>query len=134
MALGILDITHQGFNQFEKSMNFLLRVLGLALLILGLYFVGQNIIFTTHAYPYWWRGIAADASILALMAGIVMIMFLPRRNKDFGWIAIVAGVALVFLSSRAILNPTSLWQFFLSFVLITGGYRMLLTGRPPLQF
>ena len=88
--------------------------------------------FTTNVSPYWWRGIAADASVLALMAGVLMLVFLPGDAKNLGWIPVTVGIVLVFLSSRAILNPVSLWQFFLSFALIAGGYRMLTSGRLPL--
>lgn len=109
----------------------MLRLLGLGLLILGVYFLGQNIIFTTNPYPYWWRGIAADASIIALITGILMLVFLPRNIKSSGWIPVIVGIVLVFLSSRAILNPTSLWQFCLSFASIATGYQMVLTGRSP---
>jgi hypothetical protein len=113
-------------------MRFLLRLLGLIFLILGIYFLGRNIIFTTNVYPYWWRGIAADASILALIAGTLMLIFLPRDIKSLGWIPVIVGIVLVFLSSRVILNPTSLWQFFLSFASIAAGYQMITTGKSPL--
>ncbi|WP_353932669.1 hypothetical protein WJM97_08815 [Okeanomitos corallinicola TIOX110] len=113
-------------------MGFLLRILGFGLLILGIYFVGQNIIFTTNVYPYWWRGIAADTSILALSIGVMILIFFPRGMKELGWIPVVMGIILVFMSSRAILNPTSLWQFFLSLILMSGGYKMFITGRLPI--
>jgi general stress protein CsbA len=113
-------------------MEFLLRILGFGLLILGIYFLGKNIIFTTNISPYWWRGIAADASVLALMLGVLMLVFLPANIKNLGWTPIIIGIVLVFLSSRAILNPTSLWEFFVSFLSMTIGYRMLVTGRSPL--
>ena len=106
----------------------IMRLIGLALLLAGVYFLGQTIYFTTNVYPYWWRGISADASILFLSAGILML-FLPRQNKSVGWAAIALGILLVFLSSRAILNPTSLWQFFLSFACFVGGYQLFTTGR-----
>ncbi|WP_413171718.1 hypothetical protein [Anabaena azotica] len=112
-------------------MGFLLRILGFGLLILGIYLVGQNIIFTTNVYPYWWRGIAADTSVLALTIGVMILIFFPRSMKNLGWIPVVMGIILVFMSSRAILNPTSLWQFFLSLVLMSGGYKMFITGRLP---
>ncbi|MDJ0620690.1 MAG: hypothetical protein QNJ63_28810 [Calothrix sp. MO_192.B10] len=112
-------------------MRLLLRLLGFGFLIWGIYFLGQNIIFTTNPYPYWWRGIAADGSILALMSGIIILIFAPRGVKDLGWICVTVAIALIFLSSRAILNPTSLWQFFLSFTMIAGGYQLLSTGRLP---
>jgi hypothetical protein len=113
-------------------MKFLLRMLGFGCLIWGIYFLGQNIVFTTNAYPYWWRSIAADASVIALMVGVMMLVFLPRGEKNLGWISVTVGIVLVFLSSRAILNPTSLWHFLLSFTLITCGYQLLTTGRLPL--
>jgi hypothetical protein len=113
-------------------MGFLLRVMGFGLVIWGIYFLGRDIVFTTNVYPYWWRGIAADASVLALMGGVLMLVFLPREAKNLGWIPVTVGIVLVFLSSRAILNPTSLWQFFVSFASIAGGYQLLTTGRLPL--
>jgi len=49
--------------------------------------------------------------------------------RSFGWLLILAGIVLVFMSSRAILNPTSLWEFFISVVSIVAGYRMLTARR-----
>ena len=113
-------------------MKLLVKIVGLSLLILGIYFLGQNIIFTTSVGRSWWHGIAADGSILALMAGVLMLVFLPSGIKSWGWIPVVIGIALVFLSSRAILNPTTLWQFLVSFACMAGGYQLLITGRLPL--
>jgi hypothetical protein len=110
-------------------MRFLSFLLGFALIMLGVYFLGRNIIFTTNVYPYWWRGIAADASILSLSLGIISWFALPSDLKFFSWILVIIGILLVFLSSRAILNPTSLWQFFISFASMIGGYQLLTTGR-----
>ncbi|WP_041619598.1 hypothetical protein [Stanieria cyanosphaera] len=110
-------------------MRFLLRLIGLALLLLGIYFLGQNIYFTTNVYPYWWRGIAADTSILFLSAGVLMFFVLPSRDKLLSLFAIAIGIILIFASSRAILNPTSLWQFVLSLASFVGGYQLFTTGR-----
>lgn len=110
-------------------MGLLIRLVGLALLLLGIYFLGQNIYFATNSYPYWWRGIAADASIWFLTAGVLMFFVLPRRNKFLSGIAICIGILLIFASSRAILNPTSLWQFVLSLACFVGGYQLFITGR-----
>jgi len=112
-------------------MGFLLRLFGLGLIILGIYFVGQNIFFATNVYPYWWRGISADASVLALTFGVLMLIFSPEDSKNLGWISVGIGILLVFISSRAILNPTSLWDFLVSLVSISLGYKMLTTGRSP---
>ncbi|WYL94393.1 MAG: hypothetical protein HEQ35_11470 [Gloeotrichia echinulata IR180] len=110
-------------------MRFLFKLIGLALLLAGVYFLGQNIYFTTNVHPYWWRGIAADASILCLTSGILMLFFLHRQEKSLGWVVLGIGIVLIFLSSSAILNPTSLWQFCLSMACFVGGYQLLTTGR-----
>ncbi|GAB4240929.1 MAG: hypothetical protein Kow0049_29160 [Stanieria sp.] len=110
-------------------MGFLLILIGLALLLFGIYLLGQNIYFTTNVYPYWWRGIAADTSILFLTSGVLMFFVLPSRDKLLSLFAIVIGIILIFASSRAILNPTSLWQFVLSLASFIGGYQLFTTGR-----
>jgi hypothetical protein len=109
-------------------MSLFARLVGLILIGVGIYFLGNNIFFTTSASPYWWRGIAANGSILALISGVVMLVFLPPRQKLWGWIPLFVGVVLVFVSSRAVLNPTSLWQFFVSFASMTIGYKLLSNG------
>ncbi len=80
-------------------------------MLLGVYFLGQNIYFTNNVYPYWWRGVAADTSILFLTAEVLMFFVLPRAIKSWAGIAIAIGIVAVFFSSKAILQPTSLWQF-----------------------
>lgn len=110
-------------------MALIARLIGIILIGTGIYFLGNNIIFTTNVYPYFWRGIAADGSILALITGVMMLVFLPPREKSWGWIPIIIGVVLVFFSSRAILNPTSLWQFLLSFAAMAVGYKLTTQGR-----
>ena len=110
-------------------MRLFARLLGLGFLLLGIYFLGRNIVFTNSISPYWWRGVAADASVLFLTAGVLMFFTLPRRNKDLAFIAIALGIVAVFLSSRAILQPTSLWQFVISLASFTGGYQLFTTGR-----
>ncbi|MBD0363924.1 MAG: hypothetical protein ICV55_14320, partial [Coleofasciculus sp. C3-bin4] len=47
------------------------RLLGILLLVVGIYFLGQNIIFTTHYSPYFWRDIPAAGSVLAIMGGVI---------------------------------------------------------------
>ncbi|ASC69474.1 hypothetical protein XM38_004010 [Halomicronema hongdechloris C2206] len=111
-------------------MRFLMQLIGLALMLLGIYFLGKNIFFTTNVSPYWWRGIAADASIFLLVGGIFLLILMPLGFlKNLGWVLVAAGILCIFVSSRAILNPTSLWQLFLSMISMTVGYRLLATGR-----
>ena len=105
-------------------MRSLFFLIGLGLMVLGVYW------FTTHAYP-WWRGIAADVSVISLAIGIFMLVFLEGEAKILGWIGVAVGIICIFVSSRAILNPTSLWQFFLAFGSMSVGYKMMTTRRSP---
>lgn len=110
-------------------MRFIVQLLGFALVLLGIYFLGRNIFFTTNVSPYFWRGLAADLSILCLVVGVLWLIIVPLGAKSYGWIFVAAGIVFVFASSRAILAPTSLWQFFVSFGAIALGYKLLSTGR-----
>lgn len=49
--------------------------------------------------------------------------------QPFGWVAVAFGIVCVFASSRAILNPTSLWQFFVSLMTMGFGYKLLSRRR-----
>ena len=91
------------------------RLLGIALLILGIYFLGQNIIFATRYSPYFWRDVPAGASVLAIMSGVISLLFFSRQTGNLGWVLLGIGVVLVFLSGGVILKPTSLWSFFIAF-------------------
>lgn len=106
-------------------MKFLFQLIGIALMLLGVYLLGKNIIFTTNASPYFWRGIAADLSVFALTAGVIGLFMLPKTERNLSWILIGFGVVFVIYSSRAVLNPTSLWQFFVSIVSMVGGFKLL---------
>ncbi|WP_017293551.1 hypothetical protein [Geminocystis herdmanii] len=106
-------------------MKFIYQLIGIALMLLGIYLLGRNIIFTTNTSPYFWRGIAADVSIFSLTTGVIGLFMFPKTAKFFSWILIGFGVVFVIYSSRAILNPTSLWQFFLSIVSMVGGFKLL---------
>lgn len=113
-------------------MRALVKLVGFGLLLFSVYLLGHNILFTTNVSPYWWRGVAADASVLFLSIGVLSLVFLPVEFKEIGWVSTAVGILCVFMSSRAILNPTSLWEFFLSFMVMAIGYKLFSTGRVPL--
>jgi hypothetical protein len=110
-------------------MRFFSQIIGLALLVVGVYFLGQNILFTTAISRYWWSDVSATGSILALTAGIASLVFFPRQVGSFGWVLVGLGIILVFISGKVVLLPTSLWYFFLSFTALALGLRLLTTGR-----
>jgi hypothetical protein len=58
-----------------------------------------------------------------------MFFVLPGQLKYLGAGLIGLGIVLVFASSRAILSPTSLWQFFVSTVAFIAGFQLITTGR-----
>ena len=88
-------------------MRFFSYILGIALILLGVYFLGKNIVFTTQAYP-WWRGIAADLSVISLCIGVFALVFLPFAMTPWCGLAVAFGMVCFLASSRAIWNPTSL--------------------------
>ncbi len=105
------------------------KIFGLALILLSVYFLGQNIVFTTHYYYNWWQKIPAASSVLALMFGIGCLTFWRGALGNFGWIFIAVGIVLVFLSSGVILQPTSLWTFFVAMLAFAAGYQLITGGR-----
>ncbi|MEL6813792.1 MAG: hypothetical protein AAFP03_03140 [Cyanobacteria bacterium J06598_3] len=113
-------------------MRAFIKLIGFCFLMWSVYLLGHNIFFTTNVSPYWWRGIAADASVICLAIGVLSLVFLPREFKEIGWVSTGLGILLVFVSIRAILNPTSLWEFFLAFGVMAIGYKMFSTGRVPM--
>jgi drug/metabolite transporter (DMT)-like permease len=56
------------------------KVIGVILVLVGLYFLGQNIIFTTETSPYFWKDISAAASVLAIALGIISLIFFKRET------------------------------------------------------
>lgn len=110
-------------------MRLLLKLVGLALLLVGIYFLGQNIIFTTQTAPYWWRDISAAGSVLAVTSGVVALLFFNRSAGGLGWVLVGLGILLVFVSGGVVLRPTSLWTFFLAFVSLVAGLQLITTGR-----
>lgn len=105
------------------------KLLGILLLVVGIYFLGQNIIFTTRYSPYFWRDIPAAASALAIMGGIISLLFFQRTFGSLGWILLIFGVVSVFLSGGVVLKPTSLWTFFVAFAALAGGLQLITQGR-----
>ncbi|MBD2092896.1 hypothetical protein H6F67_23895 [Microcoleus sp. FACHB-1515] len=109
-------------------MRLLGKLVGLLLVLAGIYFLGENIIFTTRIVGYWWRDVSAAGAVIATIAGILMLLH-GRGTRELGWILVILGIALVFINGSVILRPTSLWTFFLAFISLVGGYKLITTGR-----
>lgn len=107
----------------------LIKIIGLILLLIGIYYLGQNIIFTSTYYRYFYQSLPAVGSVLAIISGVSALVFFRRQTGNFGWILLTIGIVLVFLSGGVILKPTSLWNFFISFGTIAVGYKLINQGR-----
>ncbi|NJN73803.1 MAG: hypothetical protein HC799_13835 [Limnothrix sp. RL_2_0] len=111
-------------------MRLLGKILGISLVLLGIYFLGKNIIFTTGGYSYsFWRGISADLAVMTLTGSVVSLFYLPEKYKSLGWILAGVSILLIFSGGRAVLAPTSLWQLFVSLISMASGFQLITTGR-----
>lgn len=110
-------------------MRVLGKILGLALIVLGIYFIGQNVIFSTR-YAYGrWRDISAAFSVVSLCAGVLTLVYGKSASKSTGWVLIALGIISVFFSGGVFLRPTSLWQFLVALMSMASGFQLLTTGR-----
>ena len=105
------------------------KLIGVALLLLAIYLLGQNIYISTNPYRYWWRGVTADACILFLTAGFLMSFVLPVKDKLLSYAVIGVGILLVFASNNVVLNSTSIWQFLVSLASFSCGYQLFTKGH-----
>lgn len=107
----------------------LIKIIGLVLLLIGIYYLSQNIIFASTYYGYFYRGLPAGGSVLAIISGVLTLVFFHRQTGNLGWILLIIGIVLVFLSGGVFFKPTSLWNFLVSFGTIAVGYKLLNQGR-----
>lgn len=105
------------------------NILGLFLIIVSIYFLGQNIIFTTHYYSSWWQNLSAGGSVFALLLGVASLTFWRQEMGGLGWLLVGFGILLVFLSGGVILQPTSLWSLLVAMLSFTTGYQLMTTGK-----
>jgi hypothetical protein len=110
-------------------MNSAKKFFGLCLMLGGLYFLGQNILFTTRFSVYWWTHVSAAGSVLSLMTGVWLVVCGDRNSRNLGWLLMGLGAILVFLSGGVVLKPTSLWTFCVAFAGLVSGYRLMTVGR-----
>ena len=105
-------------------MRSLIKLIGFALLIAGVYFLSSNIILGNC----WLRDIRATGSVLTF-AGGVLALTLSRETSNVGWLAVAIGIVLSFASGCIHIVPTTLGYFLLAFVSLSAGYQMYTTGR-----
>ncbi len=104
-------------------------ILGMALMIASCYFLGQNIIFTSHYYSVWWQQTPATLAVLSLLLGVASLTLWRQTMGNIGWGLIAVGIILVFFSGGVILQPTSMWTLLCSMFAFACGYQLLTRGR-----
>lgn len=102
----------------------LMKVLGLILLLTGIYFLAQNVIFVSGYYSVFSQRLPASASVLAIMTGVLSLIFFRRETGNFGWGLLGIGLVLIFLSGGVIFRPISLWNLFVSFAALAVGFKL----------
>jgi membrane protein implicated in regulation of membrane protease activity len=60
------------------------RLLGIFLLIAGIYLIGKNIIFATTYFSYYHLSSPAIGSALAIIASITILVFFSKRLRNLG--------------------------------------------------
>ncbi|MBD2343735.1 hypothetical protein [Anabaena subtropica] len=105
------------------------KFIGLILIFISIYFLGQNIIFVSGYYSFFSRSLPATTSVLAVMAGVFLLIFFRRETGNLGIVLLGVGIVLVFLSGGVFLKPTSLWNFLAAFTALAAGYKLLDRGR-----
>ncbi|MFO7031751.1 hypothetical protein B9T07_17660 [Limnospira fusiformis CCALA 023] len=108
-------------------MKIITPLVGLALVLLGIYFLGQNIIVATRFSLNLFGSMSTAGSVLLMVSGLVALISFPRETGNLGWILLSLGIILVFLHARIILRPSSLLTFLLSISSILVGCNLLKT-------
>lgn len=115
-----------GIHCFSHSLGSIMqRLIGFALLLAGIYFLGKDIMFSTYYSPFFWRSLPAMGSVVAISTGVVALVFFPRQTGLFGWGCLVLGILLVFLSGGIFLKPVSLWNFVVALTSMAVGYKLI---------
>ena len=99
-------------------------------MLLGVYLLGQNIIFATTYLSVWWRDASAVFAVVALVAGVLTSVYATDRQvKRAGWAIVAMGIIAVFMTGGIFLRPTSLIQFLAGICALASGYQLFTSGR-----
>jgi hypothetical protein len=106
------------------------KFLGMVLLILGTYLLGQNLVITTSYIRPVWGDALAVVALISLMVGVISLLFFSSTVGGVGWVFIGIGIVSILFTGRLMIRPTTIWYFLFSFASLTAGLRLLTTrGR-----
>lgn len=114
-------------------------LIGVGCFLAGLYGLGRKIVLTAGggtmyygsrwgSWYGWWYGIAAAGTVLLAVAGLLGVVFLRGRARWIGGGLLALSGVLVVFSGRAVLLPTTLFEFLVSAFLMAIGVRLFLNS------
>ncbi len=117
-----------------------LGLIGIGCFIAGIYGIGRKVVLSTgssgslfyssrwDSWHGWWYGIAAAGTTLLAVAGLLGIVFLRGQARWIGGALLALSGILVVFSGRAVLLPTTLFEFLVSAFLMAIGVKLFLNS------
>ncbi len=114
-------------------------LIGIGCFLAGIYGLGRKIVLTTGSsglyyssgrgwWYGWWYGIAAAGTVLLALAGLLAVVFLRGQARWIGAGLLALSGILVVFSGRAVLLPTTLFEFLVSAFLMAIGVKLFLNS------
>jgi hypothetical protein len=114
-------------------------LIGIGCFLAGIYGLGRKIVLTTGSgglfyssgrgwWSGWWYGIAAAGTVLLALAGLLAVVFLRGQARWIGAGLLGLSGILVVFSGRAVLLPTTLFEFLVSAFLMAIGVKLFLNS------
>ncbi len=110
-------------------------LIGIGCFLAGIYGLGRKIVLTTGSSGLyyssgrgWWYGIAAAGTVLLALAGLLAVVFLRGQARWIGAGLLGLSGILVVFSGRAVLLPTTLFEFLVSAFLMAIGVKLFLNS------
>jgi hypothetical protein len=110
-------------------------LIGIGCFLAGIYGLGRKIVLTTGSgglfyssgrgwWYGWWYGIAAAGTVLLALAGLLAVVFLRGQARWLGAGLLGLSGILVVFSGRAVLLPTTLFEFLVAAFLMAIGVKL----------
>lgn len=119
----------QAVRSGQNSGKPMMRFVGLILIFVGLYVLGENIIFVSPARMFNLSNPTAIAVLVFAVGGVIALIMFRRQTGPWGWVAIGVAIAIALASGQILIRPLSLWMLVLGLVPAIAGFQLMLKGR-----
>jgi hypothetical protein len=110
-------------------MSVLFKLLGFALIGFGIALLSHILLVAIQLPPFLWQGLIADAAVLSLVLGVIMLVAVPFAGlRQIGAAFLVLGLAIGIISDADIFNPLILFKLLAAVLALVGGYLLILKG------